>query len=76
MYAVRRPQANAYLSFDDNGFYYNPLFAKSGVHQTNGVNWAPPPQFGALPSNISVTVCAWWLGQWRCGEPYSASGSI
>jgi hypothetical protein len=59
--------AHVYLSWY-SPTYHNPDIGSAGRYTTNGVNY-PKDYLIGNPGTIRVTVCAWWQGNWRCGQP-------
>lgn len=58
--------AQVYLSWY-SPTYHNPEIGSASRYTTNGVNYPKDYLFGN-PGTIRVTVCAWWQGDWRCGQ--------
>lgn len=58
--------ASTWLSWSDPTGH-NSNVGQASPYTTNGVNFSYTGMLQA--GNISVTVCAWWQGKWRCGTP-------
>jgi hypothetical protein len=52
--------------------YHNPDIGSSGYNHTSGVKYGPD-YLVANPGHITVTVCASWATQWRCGTPWKVN---
>jgi hypothetical protein len=59
--------ATVWLSWTDPGGH-NVNIGHAPPDKTNGVNYS---NSGGILStgNVSIAVCAWWQGIWRCGTP-------
>lgn len=60
--------AEVFLSWN-SPTHHDPEIGSSGFDRTSGVNY-PRDNLTLNPSNIFITVCAWWVGNWTCGTPW------